>query len=95
MKCSGSAGAEPSTPAKLGMPRRNVAAPGYEKARALAASLAGRLPVNLRRQFATATTFEEGSNLEDWARYAVGLRAMLLAPDRVIAALDRATVRYL
>ncbi|OZF55839.1 hypothetical protein CH293_05800 [Rhodococcus sp. 14-2470-1b] len=72
-----------------------MAAPGYEKARALAASLAGRLPVNLRRQFATATTFGEGSNLEDWARYAVGLRAMLLAPDRVIAALDRATVRYL
>lgn len=89
------AGVEPSTPAKPGLPRQNVTAPGYEKARALAASLAGRLPVNLRRQFATATAFEEGSNLEEWARYAVGLRAMVLAPDRVIAALDRATVRYL
>ncbi|OZF05096.1 hypothetical protein CH302_00145 [Rhodococcus sp. 15-2388-1-1a] len=87
--------AKPSTPTSSGRFRPDVMSPGYEKARALVSLLAERLPVNLRGQFATATAYADGSNLEDWARYSVGLASMILLSGQVLAALDGASVRHL
>ncbi|MBB1259124.1 hypothetical protein [Streptomyces alkaliterrae] len=57
--------------------------------RELGASLAGRLPVNLQDQFASAAAFAEGEDPEQWARRTSGLFDLIDDPTRVLAALDR------
>ncbi|MFF1486811.1 hypothetical protein ACIGZH_16475 [Streptomyces sp. NPDC058319] len=57
--------------------------------REFGASLAGRLPVNLQDQFASAAEFAEGEDPEQWARRASGLFGLMDDPTRVLAALDR------
>ncbi|MFE6938405.1 hypothetical protein [Streptomyces chartreusis] len=58
-------------------------------ARELGASLAGRLPVNLQDQFASAAAFAEGEDPEQWARRTSGLFDLIDDPTRVLAALDQ------
>jgi hypothetical protein len=57
--------------------------------RELGASLAGRLPVNLQDQFASAAAFAEGEDPERWARRTSGLFDLIEDPTRVLAALDQ------
>ncbi|MEV7536687.1 hypothetical protein [Streptomyces hydrogenans] len=57
--------------------------------REFGASLAGRLPVNLRDQFVLAAEFAEGEESEQWARRTSGLFGLMDDPNRVLAALDR------
>ncbi|MFD5234749.1 hypothetical protein ACFWJ5_40945 [Streptomyces qaidamensis] len=57
--------------------------------RELGASLAGRLPVNLQDQFASAAAFAEGEDPEQWARWTSGLFDLIDDPTRVLAALDQ------
>jgi hypothetical protein len=56
--------------------------------RELGAFLAGRLPVNLQDQFASAAAFAEGEDAEQWARRTSGLFDLIGNPTRVLAALD-------
>ncbi len=74
---------------------RGTASPKRGRARELAAPLAQRLPVNLRRQFEAAAAFDDSQQPEAWARYVVGLMSLLLTPQRVLAELDRETGRGL
>ncbi|GAB2493907.1 hypothetical protein GCM10027063_36710 [Promicromonospora xylanilytica] len=69
--------------------------PKSSRALALAASLAQRLPVNLRRQFEAAAAFNDILEPEEWARYVMGLMNLLLAPEQVVAGLNEENVRYL
>lgn len=57
--------------------------------RELGAFLAGRLPVNLQDQFASAVAFAEGEDPEQWARRTSGLFDLIDDPTRVPAALDQ------
>ncbi|MFJ5644767.1 hypothetical protein [Streptomyces sp. NPDC093223] len=57
--------------------------------RELGAFLAGKVPVNLRNQFAWAAAFVEGEDPEQWARRTSGLFVLIDDPTRVLAALDR------
>ncbi len=75
--------------------RRSTPSPKSARARELVAPLAQRLPVNLRRQFESATAFDETLQPETWAQYVVGVLDLLLAPERVLAVLDSARVRRL
>ncbi|MER6187704.1 hypothetical protein [Streptomyces sp. NPDC001652] len=59
------------------------------RGRELAASLAGRLPVNLQGQFTSAAASAEGEDPEQWARRTSGLFNLIDDPTRVLAALDR------
>lgn len=61
--------------------------------RELSASLADRLPVNLRDQFASAAAFAEGDDPEQWARCTSGLLNLISDTGRVLAALDRQDLR--
>jgi hypothetical protein len=57
--------------------------------RELGAALAGKLPVNLRDQFASAAVFDEGDDPVRWARRTSGLFELIGDPVRVLSALDR------
>ncbi|MFI0509730.1 hypothetical protein ACH3Y9_09535 [Streptomyces sp. WSLK1-5] len=57
--------------------------------RELGVSLAGRLPVNLQDQFASAAAFAEGEDPEQWARRTSGLFDLIGDPTRVLGALDQ------
>ncbi|MEU8600070.1 hypothetical protein [Streptomyces parvulus] len=57
--------------------------------RQLGASLADRLPVNLRNQFRSAAVFAEGEDPERWARRTSGLFDLIDDPTSVLAALDQ------
>ncbi|WP_406442616.1 hypothetical protein OHB00_40695 [Streptomyces sp. NBC_00631] len=72
-------------PARLMRPSSSRAVLGRE----LGALLAGRLPVNLRGQFASAAAFAEGEDPEQWARRTSGLFYLIDDPARVLAALDQ------
>lgn len=56
--------------------------------RELGAALAGRLPINLRGQFASAARFNDGDDPAQWARRTSALAGLVLDPARVLAALD-------
>jgi len=75
--------------------RRAAPSPTSVRARELAASLAEQLPVNLRWQFEAAAAFDDNQEPDEWARYVMGLVSLFLAPERVLAKLDRETVRCL
>ncbi|MEV7099301.1 hypothetical protein AB0M80_41395 [Amycolatopsis sp. NPDC051045] len=57
--------------------------------RELGAALAGKLPVKLRDQFASAAVFDEGDDPVRWARRTSGLFELIGDPVRVLSALDR------
>ncbi|MFI0019942.1 hypothetical protein [Streptomyces griseus] len=57
--------------------------------RDLGTSLAGRLPVNLQDQFASAAAFAEGEDPEQWARRTSGLFDLIDDPTPVLAALGQ------
>lgn len=59
----------------------------------LGAALAGRLPINLQDQFASAAAFPEGNDPVRWARWTSGLVSLINEPWRVLAALDEAEYR--
>ncbi|KRC31638.1 hypothetical protein [Oerskovia sp. Root22] len=61
--------------------------------RELGASLANRLPVNLRGKFTWAITFAEGEDPKQWAQRTSNLCGLIEGPSRVLAALDEAEVR--
>ncbi|WP_344735321.1 hypothetical protein [Nocardioides fonticola] len=67
---------------RLPSPRANAG-------RELARELTERLPVNLRDQFASAASFDEGDDPEQWAMRVAGLFDLIDDPGRVIATLDR------
>ncbi|MFJ7963024.1 hypothetical protein [Streptomyces sp. NPDC096324] len=56
--------------------------------RELSASLADRLPADLRGQFASAAAFAEG-DAKQWARCTSSLFDLIDDPTRVLAALDQ------
>ncbi|WP_020133532.1 hypothetical protein [Streptomyces sp. 351MFTsu5.1] len=74
-----------------GKPARfmRLSSAGAVLGRELGASLAGRLPVSLQGQFASAAAFAEGEDPEQWARRTSGLFDLIDDPTRVLAALDR------
>lgn len=74
--------------------RRIAPSPKSRKAREIAAPLAERLPVNLRSPFEAATAFTDNADPGEWARYFTGLMKMILAPEQVVAELDRQAARY-
>lgn len=86
-----------SPPSAGGRPigRRSAPSPKSVRARELAASLAKRVPVNLRWQFEAAAAFEDDQEPEDWAWYVMSLVSLLLAPERVLAELGREAIRCL
>jgi hypothetical protein len=55
----------------------------------LGAALAGKLPVNLQDQFASAAAFDEGDNPMGWARRTSCLFDLIVDPLRALAELDR------
>ncbi|WP_369044036.1 hypothetical protein [Streptomyces sp. Midd1] len=57
--------------------------------RELSESLVGRLPVNLRSQFASVAAFAEEDAPEQWARCTSSLFDLIDDPTRVLAALDQ------
>lgn len=57
-------------------------------ARELGATLADRLPVNLRDGFLSAARFDEGDESEEWARRVSSMLGLILSPGRVLQALD-------
>lgn len=57
--------------------------------RELGAALAGKLPVNLQDQFASAAAFDEGDNPMRWARRTSCLFDLIVNPLRALAELDR------
>ncbi|SEF23433.1 hypothetical protein SAMN05421837_102172 [Amycolatopsis pretoriensis] len=61
--------------------------------RRLGAALAGRLPVNLQGQFASAAALAEREDPILWARRTSGLFELIDDPGRVLAALDEAQDR--
>ncbi|MGL5867259.1 MAG: hypothetical protein ACRCYX_15555 [Dermatophilaceae bacterium] len=63
--------------------------------RELGQALAGRLPINLRRQFESAVSFGEGDDPAQWASRAIGLLDLVEDPQRVLTALDAAEPRQL
>ncbi|MFI5724651.1 hypothetical protein [Streptomyces cyaneofuscatus] len=63
--------------------------PRAVRGRELGAFLAGRLPVNLRDQFASAAAFAEGEDAEQWARRTSSLFDLIDDPTRVLTALDQ------
>ncbi|UOQ56362.1 hypothetical protein MUN78_11820 [Leucobacter allii] len=67
--------------------------PRATEGRELGRALAGRLPVNLRRQFESAVSFDEGTDPVPWARRASSLCGLIVDPQRVLAALDAAEHR--
>ncbi|MEU9269133.1 hypothetical protein AB0E04_27305 [Streptomyces sp. NPDC048251] len=74
-----------------GKPARGMrpSSPRAVLGRELGAFLAGRLPVNLQDQFASAAAFAEGEDPEQWARRTSGLFDRIDDPTRVLAALDQ------
>ncbi|MDX2587481.1 hypothetical protein PV349_29445 [Streptomyces sp. WI04-05A] len=81
---SGTAVPATGNPARRMRPSLSRAILGRE----LGAFLAGRLPVNLQDQFASAAAFAEGEDPEQWARRTSGLFDLIGNPNRVLAALD-------
>lgn len=73
---------------RLGRFRRALS-PRAVLARELAETLAGRLPVNLRDQFASAAAFADGDDPARSARRTSGLLNLIEDPARVLSALDR------
>lgn len=63
--------------------------PRASVSRELAGELAERLPVNLRDQFASAASFADGDDPEQWATRTSCLFDLIDDPGRVIAALDQ------
>jgi hypothetical protein len=61
----------------------------------IARLLAESLPTNLRDQFESAAQFTDSMDPTDWARYVWGLQAIVLAPERTLAALDEEEIRRL
>lgn len=61
--------------------------------RELVAALAGRLPINLQAQLASAAAFSEGDDPVRWARRTSGLVSLIDEAPRVLAALDEAVYR--
>lgn len=61
--------------------------------RELGTALAGRLPVNLRRQFESGAAFDEGADSVRWARRASSLYGLIVDPGCVLAELDGAERR--
>lgn len=61
--------------------------------RELGAALAGRLPINLQAQFASAAVFAEGDDPVRWARQTSSLASLIDEPLRVLAALDEHACR--
>jgi hypothetical protein len=57
--------------------------------RELGAALAGKLPVNLQDQFASAAAFDEGEDPVLWARRVSCLFDLIMDPLRALAELDR------
>ncbi|EKX60742.1 hypothetical protein Sipo8835_03120 [Streptomyces ipomoeae] len=74
-----------------GKPARRMRPPSARAVlgRELGASLAGRLPVNLQDQFASAAAFVEGEDPGRWARRTRGLFDLIDDPTPVLAALDQ------
>lgn len=73
--------------------RHSAMSPRRQKAGELILPLIQRLPVNLQRQYQAAVAFDDNQEPEEWARHVVGLTGLFLAPERVLAELDRETVR--
>jgi hypothetical protein len=69
------------------------ASPRMALRRELGAALAGRLPINLRAQFASAAAVAEGDDPTRWANRTSGLLGLIDEPPRVLAALDAADCR--
>jgi hypothetical protein len=61
--------------------------------RELGTALAGRLPVNFRRQFESSVSFDEGADSVQWARRTSCLFDLIVNPGRVLGALDAAEHR--
>lgn len=75
--------------------RRHIPSQRVSKARELTASLAARLPVNLRWQFEAAADFSDDQAPDEWAQYVWGLVDVVLEPARVLAELDGQPIRRL
>ncbi|TCC64757.1 hypothetical protein E0H73_10385 [Kribbella pittospori] len=61
----------------------------------LAEDLAARLPINLQRQFTSATGFGDGADPAQWARRTSGLIAAIENPMHMLALLDGQECRQL
>ena len=61
--------------------------------RELGVALAGKLPVNLQDQFASAAAFDESDNPMRWARRTSCLFDLIVDPLRTLAELDRQECR--
>jgi hypothetical protein len=68
--------------------RRRAPSPRTSKAREFTASLAERLPANLRSQFESAAALPDNLAPEDWARYVLGLVSLVLRPGQILRELD-------
>ncbi|MFI6335336.1 hypothetical protein [Streptomyces sp. NPDC050535] len=86
---SGTAVPATGEPARIMRPSSARAVLGREPG----AFLAGRLPVNLQGQFASAAAFAEEEDPEQWARRTSGLFDLIDDPARVLAALDEQDLR--
>jgi hypothetical protein len=75
--------------------RRFAPSPRINKARELAASIAERLPVNLRWQFEAASALSDNLAPEEWVRHVLGLMNVVLGPEQVVAAFDSQPIRRL
>ena len=84
---------ERATVKSLPIGKLSAPSPKSGTARKLAAPLAQRLPVNLRRQFEAAAAYNDNLEPEEWARYVMGLVNTFLAPEQVLAELSGKTVR--
>ena len=73
--------------------RRRAPSPRTSKAREFTASLAERLPANLRSQFESAAALSDNLAPEDWARYVLGLMNVVLKPGQILGELDGQTIR--
>lgn len=74
--------------------RRTAQSSRSRRAHEIAASLAQRLPINLRFRFQAAAALTDTMAAENWAGNVMGLMDMLLAPESVLTELDAQTVRY-
>jgi hypothetical protein len=74
--------------------RRTAQSSRSKRAHEITASLAQRLPINLRFPFQAAAALTDTMAAEMWTGYVIGLMDMLLAPKPVLTELDAQTVRY-
>ena len=71
--------------------RRSLPSPPSPQVRArdeIGAALAGRLPINIREQFASAAVFAQGDDPLHWARHTSSLFDLIENPGRMLEALD-------